>query len=109
MINMKNYTQVEPRAQRYRALVQFKDGTEGLICVGSSTGSVLDQYEEAFEDLYKEQKNDVLGLQLQKWEGTPDCGRWKPHKTLSIPEPIILGISAKRRVDDLPIKINLSS
>lgn len=103
--------QQEPKAQRYRAVAQFRDGREGLVVLGFSHGEVLENYGEAFLELYdKEQREqEIIGVQLQKWDGAADAGRWKPHKTLPIPKPLSMPIAVKRRVDELPIKTMAAS
>ncbi len=100
---MKNRP-VEPDAQRYRAVAQFPDNKEGLILLGNTSVEVCEEYQDAFLDLYEDKKHDVIGIQLQKWEGHPDCGRWKAQRTLTVPGDIgTLHIKTRTVADTMPI------
>jgi hypothetical protein len=78
----------EPKAQGWRALLVFRDNTEGLLFVGSSVLQVREGYRTSwFELLDDEERSRAKEIRLQKWQGTPDRGRWTTDSVLSIPAP----------------------
>lgn len=83
-------TLTEPKAQRWRAVVRFKDGTTGLVCLGASINQVRDNYGEAFTDLYMggaetRTPEDVDRIVVEKWYGQPDRGQWRLHQVVPVP------------------------
>ena len=91
----------EAKLQRYKAVAVFKNGTEGHIVFGQHVQSVQDQYDEAFFSLYgkdseSDQTANVQEIQIQRWDGQPDAGRWVHVKTYPVPQPVSLPIAIRR-------------
>lgn len=83
---------VEPKAQRWRAVIIFRDGTEALLYIGSNHAEVKSNYTEPWFELYDhEQHSRAKEIRLQKWNGLPDRGSWVDQKeNLPVPAPIQL-------------------
>ena len=88
----------EAKAQRWRALVAYRDGKEGLLCLGSSYAQVQESYDDPYFNLLDdEERSRVHEIRLQKWSGTPDSGIWETQRTLEIPESLILPLAARNK------------
>ncbi|MCS7015144.1 MAG: hypothetical protein RMJ19_08650 [Gemmatales bacterium] len=78
----------ETKPQLWRALVVFNNGSEMLLYLGRSSAQVRAGYQSAFLELLDEEDRlRVQTIQMQRWHGTPDAGRWITQSTLSIPAP----------------------
>jgi hypothetical protein len=77
----------ESKAQGWRAVAVFDDGrTEALLYLGRSSTQVRAGFVEAFlEVLDDEEREHVESIALQRWNGTPDAGRWMQQSTLKVP------------------------
>ena len=77
---------LDSRPQRWRALVQYRDGTEGLLYLGASLLQVREGYKEPWAELLTEdERANVHQILLQRWQGPLDRGRWEKHGILSVP------------------------
>lgn len=86
----------EAKPQRWRALIVFNDGKEGLLRLGQTFASVQESYDEPFFEQYeKEERDNVKSIVLQKWIGTSDSGKWVTQRNLDIPDDPILNIGTK--------------
>ena len=76
----------EAKPQGWRALAISDDRTERLLFVGRSSTQVRAGYVTAFlEVLDDEEREQTTSIQLQRWAGAPDAGKWLPQTTLAIP------------------------
>ena len=83
---MKRTQLTETKAQRWRALAILDDGTEALLCLGSSIVQVRDNYRDPWYDLLAEQvRKETDEIALQKWSGAPDQGSWETQANLPLP------------------------
>ncbi len=88
-----NYVEAKP--QCWRAVAVFDDRSERLIYLGRSSPQVRDGYEGAFLHLFDEEEREhVTAIQLQRWNGAPDAGRWVVQGPLNIPAAAKLARSA---------------
>lgn len=79
----------ETRPQRWRALVTYGDGQEGLLCLGQNFNQVQEYYDTPyFELLDDEERSRVKSISLQKWQGMSDSGRWETQRDLPIPQSV---------------------
>lgn len=84
------FHQTEAKAQGWRAVAVFDDGSEGLIVLGRSSKQVRDGYAEAFYELYdEEQRAEIETINLQTWYGAPDAGHWQHKSKLRMPAPVM--------------------
>ncbi|MGL6076622.1 MAG: hypothetical protein ACRC8S_20905 [Fimbriiglobus sp.] len=78
--------QVEEKAQNWRALAIYNDGTEGLLFLGRSSTQVRSGYEDSFSELLTEdERESVSRISLQQWQGAPDAGKWTDKGELRNP------------------------
>ena len=76
----------ESKPQGWRAVAVFDDRGEQLIYLGRSSTQVRANLAEAFFELLDDEERDhVKGIQLQRWHGAPDAGRWLIQSPLNIP------------------------
>ena len=76
----------EPKAQRWRAVAVFQDGTESLLFLGSSFAQVREGYGEPWFELFEPEAHARLKeIRVEKWSGIPDRGRWLFHQVLPTP------------------------
>jgi len=76
----------EAKPQCYRALAVFEDRSERLIYLGRSSSQVRQGYVQAFfEVLDEEEQAQVTAVNLQRWNGAPDAGRWVMQSVLTLP------------------------
>lgn len=76
----------ESKPQCWRALAIFEDRSERLLYLNRSSRQVRDGYATAFfEVLDEEEREQVQAIQLQRWTGAPDAGRWLLQCPLNIP------------------------
>jgi hypothetical protein len=76
----------ETKAQRWSAVAILKNGQEALICLGASSVDVRNIYAIPWFELFTEEvRREVTNIEMQKWMGAPDYGRWIPSGTLPIP------------------------
>lgn len=82
------FVQIESKAQGWRALGVYKDGTEALIFVGRSSTHVRESYAAAFNELFEDEEREHIDtIHLQQWQGAPDAGKWINKAVLRIPSP----------------------
>jgi hypothetical protein len=78
--------QVEEKAQGWRALAVYNDGSESLLFVGRSSTQVRAGYEDSFKEfLMSDEQADVATIKLQQWQGAPDAGKWTDKGELRNP------------------------
>ncbi len=76
----------EAKAQAWRALAVFEDGSECLLYVGRSTTQVRGGYGPAYSELLDpDEQVRVRHIALECWNGAPDRGRWVSKTNLTIP------------------------
>lgn len=76
----------ESKPQGWRALAISEDGTERLLYVGRSSTQVRAGYVSAFMELLDdEERESVINIQLQRWTGAPDAGKWVEQAKLTLP------------------------
>jgi hypothetical protein len=76
----------EAKPQCWRALAIFTDRSERLLYLGRSSEKVRAGYATAFfEVLDEEEREQVESIQLQRWNGAPDAGRWQVQADLARP------------------------
>lgn len=76
----------ESRMQGWRALAIGKDGSEHLVFVGMSYEQVKKNYSESFLDILTDEEQDNISIiQIQRWNGVPDNGKWVSQDTARIP------------------------
>jgi hypothetical protein len=76
----------EAKPQGWRALAVSEDRTERLLFLGRSSTQVRAGYVSAFfEVLDDEEREQTTSIQLQRWTGAPDAGKWVQQTTLALP------------------------
>ena len=86
---------VESKAQGWRAIAKFADGSEALLYVGMSGTQVRSGYAAALNDLFDaDERETVSEIKLEQWYGAPDAGKWIEKGKLRIPEPKFAKIAA---------------
>ena len=86
---------VESKAQGWRAIAKFVDGSEALLYVGMSGTQVRQGYAASLQELYDEGDCEaVKEISLEQWYGAPDAGKWMEKSKLRIPEPKLAKIAA---------------
>lgn len=81
---MKNMT--ESRMQGWRAVAVGNDGVEHLVFVGMSYEQVKKNYASAFlAILTPEEQSNIKHIQMQRWIGVADSGRWTSQEISRIP------------------------
>lgn len=76
----------ESRMQGWRALAIGKDGSEHLIFVGMSYEQVKKNYQAAFLNVLTDDEQDNIDrIQMQRWSGVPDSGKWISQDTARLP------------------------
>lgn len=79
-------TMTESRMQGWRALAIGKDGAEHLILLGMSYEQVKKGYSVAyFEVLTPEEQLNIARIEIQRWNGVPDSGKWASQDTARMP------------------------
>jgi len=87
--------QTESKAQGWRAVAVFEDGSEALLFVGRSSTQIRQEYVEAYlSAVTDEEWEEAASIRMEQWSGAPDAGRWVAKSTLKVPSPIV----AKLRV-----------
>lgn len=82
--------QTESKAQGWRAVAVFEDGTEGIVYVGRSSTHVRQEYVEAYlEAVRDEEWDDATTIRMEQWSGAPDAGRWVHKSNLKVPTPVV--------------------
>jgi hypothetical protein len=83
------FYQTEAKPQGWRAVAVFDDErAECLLYLGRSSTQVRAGYAEAFvEVLDDEEREHVQSIDLQRWHGAPDAGRWLHQTNLKVPAP----------------------
>jgi hypothetical protein len=85
----------ESKPQGWRAIAVFDDRGDRLIYLGRSSTQVRAGFTEAFNEvLDEEERSHVVSVSLQRWQGTPDSGRWLQQSTLAVPSKVRLARSA---------------
>lgn len=63
-----------------------EDKTETLLCLGYNIGQIKEYYTVPWYELFTEpERRAVREIELQKWDGLPECGFWETQTTLTIP------------------------
>lgn len=76
----------EAKPQGWRAVAIFEDRSERLIYLGRSSTQVRTGLAQAFFEVLEEDERDsVRTIQLQRWHGAPDAGKWLHQSNLNIP------------------------
>ena len=76
----------EARPQGWRAVAVFADRSERLLYLGRSSTQIRAGFAQAFNDIFDdEEREQVRSINLQRWHGTPDAGRWVHQAHLEIP------------------------
>jgi hypothetical protein len=77
----------EAKPQVWRAVAVFETGQpDALLYLGRSSTQVRAGFAEAFfEVLDDEERAAVSSIALQRWNGTPDAGRWMHQTNLKVP------------------------
>jgi hypothetical protein len=83
------FYQTEAKPQGWRAVAVFDDErAECLLYLGRSSTQVRAGYAEAFvEVLDEEEREHIQSIDLQRWHGAPDAGRWVHQNNLKVPVP----------------------
>ncbi len=85
----------ESKPQGWRAIAVFDDRGDRLIYLGRSSTQVRAGFIEAFNEvLDEEERSHVVSVSLQRWQGTPDSGRWLQQSTLPVPSKVRLARTA---------------
>ena len=80
------FYQTEAKAQGWRAVAVFDDRPEQLLYLNRSSTQVRAGFSEPFFELLDdEEREHVKSVSLQRWQGTPDSGRWIHQSNLAIP------------------------
>ncbi len=80
------FYQTEAKPQCWRAVAVFDDRPEQLLYLNRSSTQVRAGFQEPyFELLDEEEREHVKSVSLQRWQGTPDSGRWIHQSNLAIP------------------------
>jgi hypothetical protein len=86
---------VESKAQGWRAVAKFADGSEALLYVGMSGTQVRQGYGSSLQELFDEGETErVSEIRLEQWYGAPDAGKWMEKGKLRVPEPKFAKIAA---------------
>jgi hypothetical protein len=86
---------VESKAQGWRAIARFQDGSEALLFVGMSGTQVRSGYQAALTELFDEgEQEQVNEIRLEQWYGAPDAGKWMDKAKLRIPAPKAAKVAA---------------
>src|SRR5947208_17024844 len=86
----------ESKPQGWRAVAMFDDErAEALLYLGRSSTQVRAGYVEAFtEVLDEEEREHVTAIELQRWHGAPDDGRWVLQTQLKLPTQKLVKVAA---------------
>lgn len=76
---------VESKAQGWRAIAKFKDGSEALLYVGMSGTIVRAGYQAALKEFDEDEIEQISDIRLEQWYGAPDAGKWMDKAKLRIP------------------------
>lgn len=81
------FIQTEAKPQGWRAVASFNDERPAaLLYLGRSSTQVRAGYVEAYLELLDdEERAQVASIELQRWHGAPDDGRWVLQTSLRIP------------------------
>ncbi len=80
--------QTESKAQGWRAVAVFEDGSEALLYVGRSSTHIRTEYVEAYLSAVEhEEWEEATSIRMEQWSGAPDAGRWVAKSTLKVPSP----------------------
>ena len=79
----------ENKMQNWRAVGITKDNTQHLLFVAPSYELIKKQYETAFyEILTDDEQIAIKDIQLERWQGLADKGKWMKQGSLHLPELI---------------------
>ena len=85
------FFQSESKAQTWRAVAQFADRPELLLSLGRSSTQVRSSYLEAFAEILDDDEQAAcISVALERWNGTPDSGRWLIQSNLNVPASALL-------------------
>lgn len=80
----------ESMFSNWRAIAIDVQGKEYLIYNGSSFTNVQGNYANAFCGVLDlDEQKQIKEVQMQRWDGSADCGSWKNKKSLPIPEAAV--------------------
>ena len=78
--------QTESKPQGWCAMAIFDDRGDRLIYLGRSSTQVRAGFAPAFaEVLDDEEREHVMSVSMQRWQGAPDAGRWVHYTNLAVP------------------------
>jgi hypothetical protein len=89
--------QTESKAQGWRAVAVFEDGSDALLFIGRSSTQVRQGYVEAYLSAIQEEGwEEATSIRMEQWSGAPDAGRWVEKTTLKVPSatPMKLKLAA---------------
>lgn len=88
--------QAESKPQGWRAVAVFKDERPNcLLFLGRSSTQVRAGYAEAYLEVLDEDERDAVEeVELQRWHGAADAGRWMLQTTLKVPTPKAVRVAA---------------
>ncbi|MBN9519297.1 hypothetical protein J0H58_12365 [bacterium] len=82
--------QTESKAQGWRAIAVFEDGSEGIVFIGRSSTHVRQEYVEAYLGAVKDEEwDEATTIRMEQWSGAPDAGRWVHKSNLKVPSPVV--------------------
>jgi hypothetical protein len=81
------------RIGQFRVLAEGPEGTETLVCLGSTREEAL----ELARSLSAELPADVQRLRLEEWQGGTCLGRWRRQPCRQTELPLLLGPRPRRR------------
>lgn len=79
--------QTETKAQGWRAMAKFADGSEAFLFLARSSSAVRSGYLESFTELLDEEERSLVSkITLERWHGAPDAGSWEELSELKVPK-----------------------
>lgn len=79
--------QTESKAQGWRAMAKFADGSECFLFLARSSSAVRTGYLDAFNELLDDEERSLVSkITLERWHGAPDAGSWEELSELKVPK-----------------------
>ncbi len=76
----------EQKFQNWRAIAVLTNNIERLIVLGHSSDAVRFSYCDVFSDvLSKQEQLEIKRIELQRWDGMADIGKWVQKDFLKNP------------------------
>ena len=89
------FYQTEAKPQSWRAVAVYEDRPDRLLLLGRSSTQVRAGMPTAFFDvLDEEERENVRGVRLERWQGAADAGRWMHQTMLNVPGAVKVAMSA---------------